>query len=219
MRKVTVELTPNAGTWDAEVFDKIESLEILQMMKVDFDRGLKIAIGLLTLKEGFSLEEINPHDGFEVLNVIKARGSKYTCLLKIRTPEKLNIILKNMAMYQIWMDLIWDIPFMATENKFVLSAIGDKEGLKMFLEIVKMFGKVESIRFQTPVYQGYNILSCLTDRQKEVILEAKRNGYYEYPRRINGDQLAQKMGISKAATVEHLRKAEARIISSILGGY
>lgn len=94
----------------------------------------------------------------------------------------------------------------------VLSEIGDKDNLKRFIEAIKLLGEVEDIRCQLSGYQGYNILSCLSDMQRDVNLEAKKNGCYGYPRRINGDRLAQKMGISKAATIEHFRKTEARIM-------
>jgi len=80
-------------------------------------------------------------------------------------------------------------------------------------------GEIKSISCQRVGYQSYNARSCITYRQREVLIEAKKAGYYDYPRHINADQLAERLGIGKSAAVEHLRKAEGRLISHILSGY
>ena len=219
MRKLIVELIPNAEFKSTKMgpfkmFNKIKSVEILQFVNIDFDRGVKLVIGLFTFKDGFSLRDVENPNEIEVLDVIKVEGNEYTCFIKGKAPEEFININQKLGR-----DLIWDTPTIITEDKLVISVIGDKDNLKKFLEVIKTYGKIENIQCQLSVYQGRNILSCLTDRQREVILEAKKNGYYEYPRRTNGDQLAQKVGISKAVTIEHLRKAEARIMSNILSGY
>lgn len=214
MRKVIVELIPNAEYRRAmeDIFNKIKSIEILQMLNIDFDIDTKLFIGLFTLKDGFSLPDLENLDKFgAVHDVIKIDGNKYTCLVKAKPPSK--IIKYNRPFSR---DLIWDTPIIVAEDRLVLSVIGNKDDLKWFFEAVKTVGKIENIICQLATYHAHNILSCLTDRQREVILEAKKNGYYEYPRRINSDQLARILGIHKAATIEHLRKAEIRIMSNIL---
>ena len=62
------------------------------------------------------------------------------------------------------------------------------------------------------------MLSVLTDKQREIIIAAKHSGYYDYPRKIDAGGLAAKMGASKATVVEHLRKAEGRLMGNILAG-
>ena len=69
------------------------------------------------------------------------------------------------------------------------------------------------------MYQNQKILSVLTEKQRDIILKAQKHGYYEYPRKINSKGLAEKVNISRATLVEHLRKAEGRIITEIAGGY
>lgn len=219
MRKLTVELIPNAEfkgmkTGPFKLFNKVKSIEILQFVNIDFDRGVRLFIGLFTFKDGFSLQDVENPGEIEMLDIIKIKGNEYTCFAKGKPPQEVININQKLGR-----DLIWDTPTIITEDKLVISVVGDKDNLKRFLEVINIYGKIENIQCQLATYQGRNILSCLTDRQREVVLEAKRNGYYEYPRRINGDQLAQKVGISKAVAIEHLRKAEARIMSNILSGY
>ncbi|HQN31395.1 MAG TPA: helix-turn-helix domain-containing protein, partial [Methanothrix soehngenii] len=106
-----------------------------------------------------------------------------------------------------------------TSEKLVYTVIGDQPKLKRFFERIRLMGEIKSISCQRASYQHYDVLSCLTNRQRDILIKAKKGGYYDYPRRINADQLAERLGIGKSATVEHLRKAEGRIISHIFSGY
>jgi len=116
-------------------------------------------------------------------------------------------------------DVIWDTPSIFKKGKMVLSVIGEEEELKKFLEVIKILGDVQSISFKKAIFDEQNIISCLTEKQKEILIAAKKNGYYSYPRKINSEQLSEKVGLSKPTVVQHLRKAETRIISNILTGY
>lgn len=56
----------------------------------------------------------------------------------------------------------------------------------------------------------------LTDRQREVIEAALREGYFEWPRRIDSEELAAHLEISRATCLEHLRKAEGKLLRNAL---
>lgn len=58
--------------------------------------------------------------------------------------------------------------------------------------------------------------SQVTDRQREVVREALSRGYYDWPRKITNEELAEELGISRATLHEHLRKAERTLLSSVL---
>jgi predicted DNA binding protein len=51
------------------------------------------------------------------------------------------------------------------------------------------------------------------------MIAAHKNGYYDYPKKINSEQLSKKVNIGKATLVQHLRKAEGRILGEIMDGY
>jgi len=55
----------------------------------------------------------------------------------------------------------------------------------------------------------------LSARQLEVFELAREHGYYEWPREISACDLAEKMGITKTTLLEHLRKAEGKILGGI----
>lgn len=52
----------------------------------------------------------------------------------------------------------------------------------------------------------------LSARQREVFEHARERGYYERPRRISATELADELGVSKATALEHLRKAESKLL-------
>jgi len=57
----------------------------------------------------------------------------------------------------------------------------------------------------------------LTERQLMVLQVAYFNGYYERPRRRSGTELADRLGISKQAFHDHLRKAHATVFETLIG--
>lgn len=56
----------------------------------------------------------------------------------------------------------------------------------------------------------------LTDRQQEILRTALTAGYYDIPRRATQRDLAVELGLSRGTIGDHLRRAEAKIIRSII---
>lgn len=56
----------------------------------------------------------------------------------------------------------------------------------------------------------------LTSRQREVLEMALDKGYFKWPRETSSDELAESLGICRATCLEHLRKAEERILREAL---
>jgi len=65
-------------------------------------------------------------------------------------------------------------------------------------------------------FSPFSPLNQLTEKQREVLLAAYKNGYYDIPRRINTRQLSKKVGIGDSTLAEHLRKAERHLLVSLL---
>ncbi|QCS43610.1 helix-turn-helix domain-containing protein [Natrinema versiforme] len=56
-------------------------------------------------------------------------------------------------------------------------------------------------------------VTALTGRQEEVLDVARDLGYYEIPRQASVRDVADELGCSKSTAADHLRKAEARLVS------
>jgi predicted DNA binding protein len=217
LRKLIVNLHLNAGLEfiPGKISDNIESLKLLEMLKMDFNKSIIIGIYEITVKKGFIIEDIKiPHD-IQFFDILKTDGNKYTCFIKRQYHDELS---KN-CLKELDLELIWVKLEKCHENIIKIGVIGENNNLNMLLEILKKYGETNIICFSKANFERHHILSSLTNKQKEVLLAAKRNGYYDYPRSINSFQLSKKIGISKATAIEHLRKAEKRLISQILINY
>lgn len=52
----------------------------------------------------------------------------------------------------------------------------------------------------------------LSERQREVLDLARRRNYYQWPREASAGDLAEELDVSKATLLEHLRKAESKLL-------
>ncbi len=52
----------------------------------------------------------------------------------------------------------------------------------------------------------------MTDKQREAVLLACKEGYYTSPRKVTTEQLARRYGTTRATYEEHLRKAENKLL-------
>ncbi len=109
-------------------------------------------------------------------------------------------------------------PFELTPEAWRISVIGSSRQLDQFLAKLRILhiryrarsiGKAD-FRDQSP-------LAALTPRQRETLLAAYRLGYYNMPRRADSARVAQSIHAAKSTTVEHLRKAEKRLLDTIMG--
>jgi predicted DNA binding protein len=55
-------------------------------------------------------------------------------------------------------------------------------------------------------------LDTLTAKQRDVFEHAREAGYYEWPRQCDTRELAADLDVSKTTLLEHLRKAEAKLL-------
>lgn len=227
MRKVviTMDTTLVSKIVPHDFFEVVELIEGKAILRIDIEKGVKIAVCDIKTKNGFTLEDVNFPDEWTILDVLKENDNVYTCLLKteytggIKFQQLYGKRIYKKVRQLLGLDVIFDLPFLLTEEKLVASFVVNNEIMKAFLKMASLWGGIKNISFQPATFSEYNILSCLTERQKEVITAAKKSGYYDVPRKVSTEELSKELGISTATILEHLRKAEHRIISSILAGY
>ena len=111
------------------------------------------------------------------------------------------------------------ITILPTREEILEFASWDRDKLMKKVEMAqKKYGakllKIEQKKLGT--LSIFNFIPEITKKQKQAIEIALDSGYYACPRKIDLRKLAKKMGISLATYQVHLRKAEAKILPSVL---
>jgi predicted DNA binding protein len=166
------------------------------------------------MTEGHTIEDLVLPPPAEIVSVIQSSGRTYTCVVQVKAPKEMLGVFQEFDL-----NVIWDTPMGFTGEYMVLSVVGEDEDLRELMGIIELIGTVREVHVTPASFHRDDMLANLTERQREIIIEAKRHGYYDYPRRINSAQLAERVGVSKATVVEHLRKAEGRLMATMLAGY
>jgi predicted DNA binding protein len=214
MRKVIIEIEPYETTKEAQrpMFTHIRSYEVLEVLKMDQMKGLYVDLIECHLKENVSIGELSAIGNMDILSVIRSEGDKHICLVLGHEREEATDVFKEL-------NLIYTAPSLISEDRIIVSFISGQRDMMRFVELVKAnIGKVVKMSFKQSTYEKKDLLSILTDKQREIMTAAYRYGYYDIPKRIGSEQLSEKVNISKPTLLEHLRKAENRIFTEILAG-
>jgi predicted DNA binding protein len=103
---------------------------------------------------------------------------------------------------------VWEVCFAGNRPSIEPSLDGVREDAGADIE-VKRITAAGDIR--QPERQRR--LDSLTPTQREVFDLARKEGYYEWPRGTSTRELAELSGVSKTTLLEHLRKAEAKLLN------
>jgi hypothetical protein len=227
MRKMIVEVCPkdplmglptDAGDFNRAAkrfMDRVESLKVLDILKMDFERGEEALVAEVAMKEGYTVDDLEFPETLGSLEVLKASGRTYTCFMRCTIQDE--FLREKMREFDL--DVIWTSPMYKSLDLCVYACIGDAGNLNQVLRLMSTYGEVRNVIFEEATFSGDALLSRLTPRQRDLLIAANRYGYYEYPRKITSGELAEKIGISKTTAIEHLRRGEARLISALLAGY
>jgi hypothetical protein len=135
-------------------------------------------------------------------------------ILFIRSAPSLTTVLNNIGIQGGYLFP----PLGIGDGKVRFSFLGSEQQIKDFMEKIDAIG----VRYRVVLLADANFspispLNELTEKQREVLIEAYKMGYYAIPRKITSKQLADKLGLVDSTVVEHLRKAEERLMTRLLG--
>jgi len=115
------------------------------------------------------------------------------------------------------LDLIIDPPIILDQERLLVSIITESNNIDQFVKSLDQYYDegLEILSISHIPLNYKNLFLKLTDRQKEILYYAIQQGYFEIPRRINSQKIADHFKISRSALYEHLRKIDKIIYHSI----
>jgi predicted DNA binding protein len=215
MRKVVLEIVPNETVrkMQESFMDGIEEIEMIELLRLDLEHGQKLGIVRIRFRQGGSVRSNGSLGVLEIVNVIEEKENEAVVLVKAKTPPEFEELARKFDL-----DLVWTTPMKVNRERIVYSFIGEDESIRKMVPLLKTFGDAMKLSIQETSFSGSELLSSLTGKQKELLLQAKKLGYYSYPRKISARDLARSVGLSHSTVVEHLRKAEIRLLDQVLEG-
>ncbi|WP_435346554.1 helix-turn-helix domain-containing protein [Haloarchaeobius sp. HRN-SO-5] len=76
--------------------------------------------------------------------------------------------------------------------------------------------EVRSVTPNAPLLTVDALLPDLSARQREAFVTAYERGYYELPRGTTTDEIADAVGVQRRTVEEHLRRAEKKLVDSLV---
>jgi predicted DNA binding protein len=200
--KIGIEIPP---------VEKIKSLELLYFLRQT--REEFAAISRVEFKDSNSkVEDLLDGSYLSDAQVLeKQKNGAY--IIFVRSGPSLSPVLSSIGIESGFLFP----PLGIGDGKVKFSFVGNEQQIKAFLEGIDLIG----IRYKILLISDLNFsptspLNKLTEKQRDVLITAYRMGYYDIPRRTTSLKLAEKLGLGDATVVEHLRKAEQRLIKQII---
>lgn len=207
MRKMTVRAAGNVLHCCIPFAGMVERFEVISIF--NFTPATHTEVCNITLADGIGIEEIKS-DFITDLIVLRNEGRDYTCLVKGKFSDEISKFIGQF-------DLKMEYPIIFEGPTCQFSMVGSPEELFNIVKAARENGwgfEVLSVQKYDPHVSS--VFSALTGKQKEILLQAYNNGYFDHPRKVNAGELARKLGTHKTTLLEHLHKAEKRLIGHII---
>ena len=191
-------------------FQRIKSLKLIYFLRQDPQEFA--AISEVEFKDSTTKVEDLLTGGFLVEAQVLERQKNGAYLVFLRGGPSLSSVLSAIGIESGYLFP----PIGIGDGKIKISFLGSEKQVKNFMEKIDALG----IRYRVVLLADANFspispLNRLTEKQREVLVAAYTLGYYEIPRKITSEELAKKLGLVDSTVVEHLRKAEQRLMTQI----
>lgn len=182
-------------------FEK-EGLMYLTSAHIILGKKENIAPYLEELKKDKRLQNIEAEGNLVVYTIVAKKGASH--LQMYLSPE-----------------LIFVKPIMVKPDGFEYLEVAAlrKSVLTDFLKIAQKWVHIELQKIADEKIRDFyipHLMPDLTEKQKDAIVLAYKNGYYDFPKKIEIQRLAEIAKASPSTYQEHLRKAEQKLIPFFL---
>ena len=188
----------------------------LSKFKSEFVTHNTVSLDEHLVQDVMEVSLANEHESIEIKKYLDSSAHITKCNVLEKT--------KNKIIFQIFMDATDTISIVHTiinngcfvPNKVYISggfeiwtmASHEKKFLNDAIEAIRQLGEFKLIHIKTSSFDGFNF-----SLQQEMVLKtAIALGYYNWPKNISAQELAKRLKLNKATLLEHLRKAEIKVM-------
>jgi len=209
LKKIVLKIPINQRYQD--FFDMLIKYELLQIHRLD--ENFIYATQMLRFRnQNFNPKDLKGKLGIEFIEILveDKPTNEIICFIKHRWNEEMHSFFTNS-------EIMIEPPIIMEGSSLIMTFISHGINVDTILDSMKQnYGNTFEILSINSVHPNNNNLKLLlTERQKEIIYYSVENGYYDIPRKIISNSIADHFGISKSAFCEHLRKIEKSIFLSI----
>jgi hypothetical protein len=109
-------------------------------------------------------------------------------------------------------------PMGLKDRRIRFSFVGSQRQVKAILEGAEERGmRYRVVSLTDADFAEDSLLHLLTEKQRKILMTAYALGYFDVPKRVNSDELGARLHLSGSTVVEHLNKAERRLLEGIIG--
>ncbi|MGA1822738.1 MAG: helix-turn-helix domain-containing protein [Thermoplasmatota archaeon] len=194
-----------------EIFEKIREITIFNPLMQTFERFILVCE--VVWKEGPDIQFMNDLKIVEKAEEISREGKTSLVMVSGQFPEIYTEILRKF--FETFNCFI-EFPARLTREAMIGSIVGAQDNLNRFLAFAEAWGaeyEILSIQKYHPRMEA--ALSELTPKQFQCLEAAVRYGYFDIPKRIDARELASKLDISHATLLEHIKKGQRTILSTL----
>jgi predicted DNA binding protein len=170
----------------------------------------------MILRAELNEPDVNIEDLFGE-NLVEAKplereGESYTYFIKVRPIEVTHGGPDPKAIGGYF-----SLPYEVRDGKVKITFLGSAKQVRAFLKTVEDAGvRYKMISLTDARFSPHSPLSRLTEKQRRVLLTAHKLGYYEVPRKVNLELLAEQLGLAYSTVDVQLRRAERRLLNHII---
>src|ERR687892_2295011 len=216
MRRITMEFSYEAA-WK-QIFglnaDRVEVLEALRCFKCD-TQGLAIICRIKLKDNNRNIQDLRRGKGLltNIELLYKEKDDSFVVFIEggscvPKPPKDIKPPKMLMARPPDFLDV----------DRMKVEMIGKGDKIKKLLHYTNKWGNnsFKILGLTSIDTKGESLLSKLTPRQRQMLLTAYALGYYDVPRKISSDDLSRHLNVDKSTIVEHLRKAERKLMGGII---
>lgn len=208
MKRMQIRIPAEVVVGKTDCPDFFERMDVVAFFNIGHDIHTKVC--RFELRDGLTIDDINPGKIVKELIILQNEGREYTCVMKGELPDEITLFIREF-------DLKLEYPVTVEQGRCTVSIVGSPEELHTILDEARKKGwdtEILAVEEYNPHISG--IFRVLTTKQRKVLTEAYQAGYFEQPRRIDAGMLAKKLGMHKTTVLDHIHKAEKRLIGHII---